>query len=44
MPVAVWHGPAGSVAVELLRGWRCHIFHEDAREVSEADLLGLPAS
>jgi len=44
MPVAVWLGPAGSVAVELLRGGRCHIFHEDARAVSEADLLGLPAS
>jgi len=44
MPVLVWHGPAGCVTGELLRAGRCHIFHEDAREVSEADLLGLPAS
>jgi len=44
MPVLVWHGPAGCVTGELLGAGRCHIFHEDAREVSETDLLGLPAS
>jgi hypothetical protein len=41
MPV-VWHGPAGGLAVELLPAGRCHIFHEDAGELSEADLRGLP--
>ena len=42
MPVVVWHGPAGGVAAELLPAGRCHIFHEDAGELSEADLRGLP--
>jgi len=44
MPVLVWHGPAGGVTGRLLNAGHCHIFHEDARDVSDSDLHGLPAS
>jgi len=44
MPVLAWHGPAGSVTGEFLRSGRCNIFHEDACDVTEVDLLGLPAT
>ena len=44
MPDIAWRGPAGCVTGQLLLAGRCHIFHEDAREVSGEDLRGLPAS
>ena len=44
MPVLRWVGACGYVDVRLRASGRCHIMHDDAPDVSAADLHGLPPS